>query len=238
MRAEAQAQYPNEACGVVIKKGKKATFVPCRNVAADPRNFFVMDAEDYADAADKGEIVAIWHSHTNRSPQPSQADLVGIENSGLPWYILSISMGDDGEFVFEGPTITEPSGFEMPYIGRPYVFGVMDCYTLVRDYYKREFGISLGEGPRIEFWWRDPKNKDLLKNGAKSQNLIPLINEEPKIGDLFLITTEGEEPNHVAIYIGDDMILHHCHDRLSKRDVYAGYYKKHTVSHLRHKSRC
>lgn len=236
MREEAQARYPYEACGVVIKKGRKALFIPCRNVSSDPENFFVLEAEDYANAADKGEIVAIWHSHPNRTAKPSEADLVGIENSGAPWYILAVNKGENGEFIFEGPTITEPSGFEMPYLGRPYVFGVMDCYSLVRDYYKREFGILLGDGPRIEFWWKS--GLDLLKKGAEEQQLLVLIDQEPQVGDLFLITMEGTVPNHVAIYIGDDMILHHSRDRLSRRDVYAGYFRKHSTAHLRHISKC
>lgn len=235
LRKAAEEAYPQEACGVVLKIGRKAEIVQCRNVAQDPVNYFVMDAEDYANAADRGEVVAIWHTHTDRSAEPSEADKVGVENSGLQWYILAINKTEEG-FTFEGPTLTEPTGFEMPYIGRPYVFGVMDCYSLVRDYYKREFGILLGDGPRIEFWWRS--GQDLLKKGAEEQNLIVQINQEPQIGDLFLMTTEGNVPNHVAIYIGDDMILHHCHDRLSRRDVYAGYYRKHTVSHLRHISKC
>ena len=232
MQEQGMAQYPMEACGVIVTVRKKALALPCRNVAADPKNYFVMDVEDYANAADRGPVVGIWHTHPNRTAAPSEADLVGCENSGVPWYILAINKDESGKFVFDGPTITHPSGFEMPYIGRPYVFGVMDCYSLVRDYYKREFGILLGDGPRIEFWWRG--GKDLLKKGAHDQNLTVLIDEEPQNGDLFLIITEGTVPNHVAIYIGDDMILHHCLNRLSKRDVYAGYWRKHTVSHLRH----
>lgn len=238
MQLEASAQYPKEACGVIIKVGKKAILVPCRNMAQDPKNFFLMNVEDYADAADRGEIIAIWHSHPNRTATPSEADLVGVENGGVPWYILGISKDDEGRFAFDGPTVTKPTGFEMAYLGRPYVFGVMDCYTLVRDYYKREFNLHLGEGPRIEFWWRDGKNKDLLKNGAKGQGFIPLIGQEPEVGDLFLISTEGGDANHVALYIGNDTILHHCYGRLSKRDVYAGYWRKHTISHLRLVSKC
>lgn len=236
MMEEGTARYPHEACGVVITVGKKAIAVPCKNIASDPQNYFAINAEDYAAAADRGEVVAIWHTHTDRSAQPSEADLVGCENSNMPWYILSICKNENNEFVFDGPTITEPSGFEMPYLGRPYVFGVMDCYSLVRDYYKREFGIKLGDGPRIEFWWRS--GTDLLTKGAEDQQLIPQIDVEPQNGDLFLMITEGTVPNHVAIYIGNDMIMHHCHGRLSKRDVYAGYWRKHTVAHLRHISKC
>lgn len=231
MRDQAIAQFPNEACGVVISVGKKGVAVSCRNVSHDPKNYFVIDADDYAEAADRGEVIGVWHTHPNRTAAPSEADIVGCENSGVPWYILGVGQADNGEFVFDGPTVTKPSGFEMPYLGRPYVFGVMDCYSLVRDYYKREFKIMLGDGPRIEFFWKG--GVDLLTKGSQDQRLLPQIGKEPQNGDLFLITTEGSVPNHVAIYIGDDMIMHHCHGRLSKRDVYAGYWYKHTTAHLR-----
>ena len=42
-------------------------------------------------------------------------------------------------------------------------------------------------------------------------------------------------PNHAAIYLGGDVIGHHLYGRLSGRDVYGGYYKKHTTHVLRKK---
>jgi cell wall-associated NlpC family hydrolase len=45
-------------------------------------------------------------------------------------------------------------------------------------------------------------------------------------------------PNHAAIYIGGDIILHHVYGRLSNRQIYGGYWRKHTTHHLRHKSLC
>src|SRR5687768_11362599 len=111
MIEQGSLQYPREACGVVISVGRKAEVVACNNVAQDPINYFVMDAEDYANAADRGKVIGIWHTHTDRSAQPSEADLVGCENSGVPWYILSVCRDENDKFVFDGPTITKPSGF-------------------------------------------------------------------------------------------------------------------------------
>ena len=44
-------------------------------------------------------------------------------------------------------------------------------------------------------------------------------------------------PNHAAIYLGDQQVLHHVQGRLSSRDVYGGYYGKSTACALRHESR-
>jgi cell wall-associated NlpC family hydrolase len=51
--------------------------------------------------------------------------------------------------------------------------------------------------------------------------------------------TDGSgNPNHIAVYIGNEMILHHGHGRLSRRDIYGGFWQKHTTHHLRHKTKC
>lgn len=235
MREFGEAQYPNEACGLVVKVGKKSLPVVCRNRAEDPRNNFVMDIHDYAAAADQGEIIGVWHTHVECPNSPSDADLVGCENSGLPWYITSIHKSEDG-FISDGPIVVNPSGFELPYLERPYVFGVLDCWSLVRDYYRREFGITLGDYPRIEKFWE--QGHDFFGQNWKNEGMVKLIDREPIPGDLFILQTGHANPNHIAIYIGDDMILHHCHGRLSRRDIYAGYWHKHTMLHLRHESKC
>lgn len=48
--------------------------------------------------------------------------------------------------------------------------------------------------------------------------------EEPQKGDIFFMQY-GKMPDHCAVYIGDDQILHHHKDRLSCRAVFGGMYK-------------
>jgi len=40
---------------------------------------------------------------------------------------------------------------------------------------------------------------------------------------------------HAAVYIGNQQILHHCPERLSKRDTYGGFWRNYTHSIWRHK---
>lgn len=233
---EAALQYPNEACGYVVAKGKKQQFVPCKNSAADPRLTFEISAEEYQRASEVGEIIAVWHSHTNGDPTPSDCDRVECENSELPWFITGVSECDDTSFLFSKTHTIEPVGFIMDYIGRPYSYGVIDCYSLIVDYYKQEFGIALPKLPqnRDTRFWEGPEPKPLMEEACESIGLERIHNEQPEKGDLFLIQTEGSVANHVAVYIGDDMILHHCENRLSGRTIYGGYWHKHTVRHYRH----
>jgi cell wall-associated NlpC family hydrolase len=56
-------------------------------------------------------------------------------------------------------------------------------------------------------------------------------------GDALLMQLGSNLPNHAAIYIDDQQILHHIQGRLSSRDVLGSYYTKNTAMVLRHESR-
>lgn len=237
MRAAAAAAWPNEACGLILQVGKKSVSVLCANTSEEPGSQFLISVEDYCDAAARGEVIGVWHTHVNTSPKPSQADLVGCEASGVPWFILSAYKNEVGEISFSEIEKVEPSGFELPYIGRPYVFGVLDCWSLVQDYYRREYQIKLDSFPRIPEFWQ--KGNRFFEENWETQGFVRLLQQEPIVGDTFLMqTSPGGVVNHVAVYVGDGLMLHHAHGRLSRRDVYGGHWLKHTSHHLRHKTKC
>lgn len=233
IRQEGLRCYPQEACGLVVRKGKKSEAVACRNISLYPEDHFLISPEDYAATADRGEIIGIWHTHVNLPSEPSDADLAGCEASELPWYIMGISRDADDQFHYAPLKIVEPTQLELPYLERPYVFGILDCYSLVRDYFKREYEIILKEAPRIEKWWL--KGFNFFEDMFEDVGFSALKNKEPLPGDLFLIQMGADVSNHIAIYIGNDMILHHCYGRLSTRDIYGGYWQKHTAFHLRYR---
>lgn len=236
MKTYGASHYPEEACGLLVQVGKKVKILDLPNCAEDRRSHFRIASEEYAKAADMGEIVGVWHTHCDISEKPSEADLAACESSELPWYIMAVKNTESG-LSFSEVFHFSPSGFQMDYVGRPYVFGVFDCYSLVRDYYAREFQITLGNYPRIDNWFRLGHN--FFLDHYKEEGFVCLVGgEEPAPGDVFLISSGSEIPNHLAVYIGNEKILHHAHGRLSRRDLYAGYWKKHTCNHLRHISKC
>lgn len=221
----AQAEFPREACGLVIIVKGKERFWPCRNLSDYGDDQFIMSPQDYAEAALAGEIVGVFHSHVNLPPDPSDADRSACEASGLKWYILGVPSMAWAEF--------EPVGYEAPLVGRVHVWGRMDCWSLVRDWYKRERGVKLADPPRSKgFEWRgeNPMGK------YKEYGFVDVpIEEELRVGDVIIMQTgDSLVANHVAMYIGDDHILHHPENRLSSRDVYGGWYKKHTVRVVRY----
>ena len=52
--------------------------------------------------------------------------------------------------------------------------------------------------------------------------------------DVLAMRVGSEIVNHVAVYIGDTMILHHVKDHLSARDVYGSFWRRATVKCLRY----
>lgn len=232
--------YPNEACGLLVQTTeKKYRFVEARNRSENPEATFVMHDADVLKAEDLGDVVAIWHSHTDCSNEASDADKAGCEATGVPWFILSITRNFDedieAEYRFSDMNVITPNGFAMPYLGRPYVFGVFDCWMLCRDYLKREFDVSLNANLHLHVPGWYVLTYDILGENYKNEGLVRLQpGSEPMNGDIFFMQY-GRMPDHCAVYIGDGMIMHHQIDRLSCRTIYGGMYEKHTTHHLRHK---
>ena len=237
IRQAAFRAYPNEACGLLVEVGNKVQALECRNAAPNPREHFALNIDDYEAHADKGEVVGVWHSHPDASSEPSVADRMGCDDSMLPWLIVGVGKGENGVLTQFGMTVIEPSGNEVPLVGRPYIYGIYDCYTIVRDFYRREFGIELGSYAHAPAGWWNGSGNWFVENFEREGFVQLPEGSEFQYGDL-LFMQMGKVANHAALYVGDDKILHHCVGRLSRHDVFGGYWHKHTTHHLRHQTKC
>jgi proteasome lid subunit RPN8/RPN11 len=223
----AQAEDPRECCGLIaVVKGRRRYF-PCQNIATTPDEHFVLNGEDYAQIEDQGEIVAVVHSHPTTNPAPSPADRLACRKSGLPWVIVNPKT--------KAWAHCKPDNFKLPYVGREFVFGVVDCYTLCRDWYGKEFGLQLNDYERRDLFWE--RGENLYVDNFYRERFRKIPFEELQYGDALLMQLGSKLPNHAAIYIDDQQILHHIQGRLSSRDVLGSYYVKNTAMVLRHESR-
>jgi len=223
----AKDQNPKESVGLLLNIKGKEKYYPCRNLSMTSHQCFVLDPEDYVKADNLGSKKAVIHSHPITSPLPSQADLVSCENSGLPWYIVNPNSETWG--------YCEPTGFKVPLIGREWVWGVTDCWSLVRDWYKEENNIELIDYERNitpEEFIKNP----LFEKYAKNTGFVELEQGEAlQKGDVLLMSILHPTLNHVAIFLGD-MVLHHLADRLSCREPYSMWLQKCTGKRYRYAS--
>ena len=205
----AKDQDPKECVGVLLNIKGKQQYYPCGNLSTYSHQCFILDPEDYVKADNLGEITAIIHSHPVTPPTPTQADKVSCEDSGLPWHIVNPKTEQWG--------YCEPTGYKAPLLGREWVWGVTDCWSLVRDWYKENLDIDLRD------WERPLTPEEFLKNPMFEQCAwrtgFRQLRPEEKLqkGDLLFMSIMSPGLNHVALFLGDE-ILHHLADRLSCRE--------------------
>ncbi len=92
----AEAEQPNEACGLIaLKSGVAERYIPARNAAASPYRFELEASPDVWFLEDEGYELAVFHSHLSSPPRPSRTD---VENIGLwagrPYVILTVRSGE------------------------------------------------------------------------------------------------------------------------------------------------
>ena len=207
----ADKEAPKESCGLLaIIKGKE-TYWPCENLSESPDEFFVIDPDNWADCEDEGELIGIIHSHPYGSALPSEADKASCEHLGLPFYIYSVEQKNWVDF--------EPSGYTSGLYGRTWIWGKHDCWSLITDYFlnKKQINLKFWQRPKsIKTFCEDPYfEKVLTGSGFKEVSKDNIIND-----DVLLMQGPDEKLNHVALYIGDQTILHHNIRQLSCRELY------------------
>lgn len=225
--AHAEESPYREVCGLVTVSRGRLVYQRCRNVAhADSE--FEIHPEDYIDAEALG-IVGVVHSHLHGSAEPSMADRVGCERSGLPWFIVAASTGACKTLM--------PEGYKAPLIGRPYYHGVLDCFSLVRDWYAEQ-GIAVPFFEHEPQFWQ--KGFDLLtpENFIKAGFRVVTDGSLQPGDGIIMQNGHSDRPNHCGVYLGDGVFLHHAGRRLSGRDPYGGYWLKVTRYIVRHESKC
>ena len=241
IRRHAEAQFPSESCGLLVRTVTGRAYVPCRNAATTAAEHFVIAQESWSAAEDQGQVLAVVHSHPNGSPRPSQVDRVSCELHELPWAIVA----------WPGGTIEwlQPSGYTAPLLGRDFSHGVLDCYTLVRDWYAREWNLYLPDYPRHDLWWEDKNGPSLYEQHFADAGFVQV--GTPQRGDvLVMMVGRTYHPNHAAIYLGDDgslvsepavalggqgpFFIHHLYGRSSTRNIYGPDWAMRTRLILRH----
>lgn len=206
------ACFPMEGCGIVVSD----IFKPFENIHPDPTNYFQFSEKDskYLLSLKDYKIV---HSHTQESftydPRtPSVEDMIGQENTQVEWGIVHC----DGQAISDILWFGSPKQDELE--GRQYIHNVYDCFTLVRDFYFKEFQVDIGSHPRPPEW--EEWNPHYITHNYRTLGFKDVENSF-KYGDVALFAIASRTPNHVGVYLGQDKFIHHLYQRTSAIDSFS-----------------
>lgn len=198
-------KYPEEACGVICNK----KFIPIENSSDNKSLEFFIDYEtiETIETENNSKITAILHSHSNGSIVPSLNDMKAQISLDIPFGLCNIRYNeyteefDISRIFWLGVTYTQLEN-------RPYIFGIFDCYSLLRDTLKLKYSIEIPNVPRYYGW---EKTENLFLDNFEKLGFTEISINEVDDGDVFLATFPGfkNKPIHCGVYIGNDKIIHH-----------------------------
>lgn len=101
-------------------------------------------------------------------------------------------------------------------IGRKYVDGKQDCYGIIRAYYQDLHNLPLKNFARPTLFWQD-KSFDLIHQvmGRDRWESVGVNIRDLQIGDVLIFAIRSTTANHLAVYVGNGMMLHHAWSKLS-----------------------
>lgn len=252
-RSHAEAEWPNECVGFVLNNGD---YVPLTNIHPDPENHFAISQDDEDKYRD--DKAAVIHSHcitagsfyANDGPLaagPSAHDMRQQLVSGCPWGLVMVVDGlSQDSVIWWGDEL----GTIQPLVGRPFIHGVYDCLSIIRDAYrldsygfvKEYFGvdsITMPVYPREFGWWDHRVDGkvvvpgDMYRENFRNCGFREITQDEMRPGDVFLAQVRAQVTEHGGIYLGNGVILHHLRGKLSKTDVVARWLN-HVTHYLRY----
>lgn len=213
-------QYPNEACAAVIKN----KLVKLENISNRAQETFELTSNDKL-LIQKAQ--GLIHSHPNGQISPSAQDMLSQKEMRYPFGIMVVGQDSASKGVW-----WSDDTLSAPLEGRPFIHGIFDCYSLCRAYYKQSKSLVLPDFPRDDNWWLTDQNM-YLDNFTSAGFKEVESGDTFKVGDAFLMAIQTKMPAHAAVYLGNDLILHHLRGRLSRSDRYS-HWRKYITNTVRY----
>lgn len=223
IKTHALAETPKESCGFIYTTEKDVNTFACKNISVEPEEAFEIEQDQYFDCCRHGQVIGIYHS--GRDAAFSLSDIHNADNWPLPLYLYSTNEDSFKTYI--------PKNYRTDYIGRQFIWGVYDCYTLVKDYYRREKNIHLGDYDCDESYETGQKQDIMLnlgKEGFLQSSDISSANES----DVLIFKCGNEW--HIGVYLGNNSFLHQPLRGQSRIEAIDGFWAKNLKFVLKHKT--
>lgn len=194
-----------ETSGLAVFDGESIIYWPCgaeapRPDSGRPRYLDMIAAED------AGTVVGLIHSHPDGDTTPSPLDIEQANLMQLPWWIIDPVTGN----------WTRLDPVSRPLLGRPFVMGVDDCWSICREWYSREHNVSIPDFVRSAGFWErgfEPHVVHLDEAG-----FCEVTSNGLEKGDGLLFRVADRFITHCGVYLGNGEFLHHIDDTLSRKE--------------------
>jgi cell wall-associated NlpC family hydrolase len=120
-------------------------------------------------------------------------------------------------------------------LGRRFTMGEKDCFSLVIDFFKINFDIDIKNYARPTDWNSDVI--DIIGLAHPHEGFEKVLDWEKNLqpADVLCMALGTSVPNHYAVNLGGNEILHHLYQGKSLVEPLRGAYRKSTCYVLRHK---
>ncbi len=212
-------EWPKEAIVAIWPDG---SWKQCENAHPEPTTAFTLTHEDNALLLGKRPALFL-HSHPNcaQNPhgrEPSDRDTEQQLATGWTWGIVPVYGNLSGVYDIGRPEVWGPEKPTEPLLGRSYLWGIRDCWTLCEDFYAAS-GRILDPIPRV----REPgahhvhaRARDPFRYWPPRLGFAPIDREDRQPGDLAIMFWNSPIANHCAVYLGEGKYLHQLIERHSE----------------------
>ena len=123
-------------------------------------------------------------------------------------------------------------------VGRPFTgIGNDDCLKLFRDFFIDNFDLTIRDYARPSDWSSD--KLDLMRLCYEREGFEMITDwsiKDLRPADVLCVAIGESNPNHFAIFVGDNTIVHHLYGKMSRAEPLRDFWRNQTCYVLRHPS--
>lgn len=172
----------------------KIVFTEIVNQAYRPNFKAVIEFGEMVKTIHSKGFLFLAHTHPEGGFEFSESDKVFADAWDIPVIVICPKTKNYNSYF---PSEFTAENFEL--LNREYILGVFDCYTLARDFYFKEFGVSLKRIDRRLDWSLEEIGEECLE---KIEDFAWL-----KYGDI-LVFGKNDKFLHCGVYAGNNKIIH------------------------------